>query len=205
MNFTISDAVAVAQSVATLKRHRFQKKMAVIKAFVKSSGGWNKAFYDKQPKAAVPVFDLLLKDGTWCLNELRMLSGDVIILCKVLGIPQEFRTVNRDRASGVDALCMLCIVCLGHASISISDKHLVVQPIGLPGFPTHSRCTYVTGTRTNWNIWTDKDSLTIIWSPWHKHSTGRMASCGTSLVSSMRLFGHVADPLDFNKRFTMVM
>jgi hypothetical protein len=107
MNFTISDAVAVAQSVATLKRHRFQKKMAVIKAFVKSSGGWNKAFYDKQPKAAVPVFDLLLKDGTWCLNELRMLSGDVIILCQVLGIPQEFRTVNRDRASGVDALCML--------------------------------------------------------------------------------------------------
>ncbi len=103
----LSDAVAVAQTVLALKQRRLQRKMAVIKAFVKSSGGWNRAFYEKQPKAEVPVFDLRLKSGSWCLDKLRMLSGDVIILCQVLGIPQEFRTRNRDNASGVDALCML--------------------------------------------------------------------------------------------------
>jgi hypothetical protein len=107
VSFTTSHAVAVAEGVAHLKHRRLQKKMAVIKAYVKSSGGWKKAFYDRQPKAQVPVFDLLLKDGTWCLQELRMLSGDAIILCQVLRIPQEFRTVNRDHASGIDALCML--------------------------------------------------------------------------------------------------
>ena len=88
-----------------LKQRRVKKTAAVVKAFVKMSGGWKKAFPDKEP--ACPKFDLLSKTGAWCNEELRMLSGDIIILRKQLGVPTKFRTGNRDCAEGVDALCML--------------------------------------------------------------------------------------------------
>jgi len=107
MNVGLSDVLPVVEAVATLKRRRLHEKLNVIKAHVKRSGGWNKAFPEKQPTAKVPVFDLQLKEGSWCMQELRMLSGDINILRQVLGIPLEFRTVNRDHASGLDALCML--------------------------------------------------------------------------------------------------
>jgi len=41
------------------------------------------------------------------MEELRMLSGDIIFLRGHLGIPNEFRTPNRDTARGVDALFIL--------------------------------------------------------------------------------------------------
>lgn len=107
MNFGLSDVLPVVEAVATIKRARMQQKLSIIKAYVKKSGGWYKAFPDKQTKAVVPVFNLLDKEGSWCMQELRMLSGDIAILRQILGIPLEFRTVNRDHASGVDALCML--------------------------------------------------------------------------------------------------
>jgi hypothetical protein len=53
------------------------------------------------------MFDLRAKTGAWCMQELGMLSGDIITLRHHLGIPRQFRTVNSDSASGLDALCML--------------------------------------------------------------------------------------------------
>ena len=44
MNFGLSDVLPVAEAVATLKRRRLHEKLNVIKAHVKRSGGWNKAF-----------------------------------------------------------------------------------------------------------------------------------------------------------------
>jgi hypothetical protein len=93
------------QALQLLKERRLKKTCLVVKAFVKMSGGWKKAFPDKEP--ACPKFDLFSKTGAWCDEELRMLSGDIVILRKQLGIPTKFRTGNRDCADGVDALCML--------------------------------------------------------------------------------------------------
>ena len=95
----------IAQVVVQVSRQRLEKTCRVVKAFVKQSGGWSKAFPDKS--VSYPKFDLLSKDGSWCMEEMRLLSGDIIILRKHLGIPTEFRSPNRDTASGVDALCML--------------------------------------------------------------------------------------------------
>ena len=72
---------------------------------IKRGCGWRKAFPDKEP--AAPPFDLDSKQGAWCMDELRLLSGNIRMLRKYLGIPIEFRTKNRDTCSGVDALCML--------------------------------------------------------------------------------------------------
>ena len=91
--------------VTALKRRRVLQTVRVVKGFVKMSGGWRKAFPDKEP--ATPKFELHSKLGSWCLDEMRMLSGDLIMLRKQMGIPIEFRTRNRDSCSGVDALCML--------------------------------------------------------------------------------------------------
>ena len=97
-----SDVVKV---IVALKKQRLQRTCRVVKAFVKQSGGWRKAFPDKAKDC--PKFDLFTKEGSWCMEEMRMLSGDIVILRKQLGIPLEFRTPNRDSATGVDALCML--------------------------------------------------------------------------------------------------
>jgi hypothetical protein len=99
------DPNVLTQVVMTIRRQRLEKTCRVVKAFVKQSGGWSKAFPDKS--ANYPKFDLYSKTGEWCLEELRMLSGDIEILRQHLGIPIEFRTSNRDSASGLDALCML--------------------------------------------------------------------------------------------------
>ena len=99
------NASDIVQIIEAVKRSRQAKVNAALRLFVKQSGGWSKAFPDKH--AHVEPFDLSQKSGPWCLDELRMLSGDIQILRKQLGIPQMFRTANRDTASGVDALCML--------------------------------------------------------------------------------------------------
>jgi hypothetical protein len=101
----IIDSNFVTQVVMEVRRRRLEKTCRVVKAFVKSSGGWSKAFPDKS--ADYPKFDLLSKEGSWCLEEMRMLSGDIAILREHLGIPMDFRTTNRDTESGVIALCML--------------------------------------------------------------------------------------------------
>jgi hypothetical protein len=95
----------VAGLLMVLKKRRLAHTCRVVKGFVKMSGGWSKAFPDKTP--AVPKFDLASKEGSWCMEEMRMLSGDIIMLRKQLGIPNEFRTKNRDTSCGVDVLCML--------------------------------------------------------------------------------------------------
>ena len=104
MNVNISD---VARVVEAVKKHRLRKICKTVKQVVKRSGGWNKAFPDSQKCSPASKFDLTSKTGEWCTEELRMLSGDVNLLRHHLGIPREFRTPNRDSASGVDALCML--------------------------------------------------------------------------------------------------
>jgi len=95
----------VFEVVDHVRRERLEKTCRVVKAFVKQSGGWRKAFPDKEP--AVPPWFLLSKEGSWCMENLRMLSGDAIVLRKAMGIPDPFRTPNRDSAPGIDALCML--------------------------------------------------------------------------------------------------
>ena len=100
-----SNIADVVQLVASVKKYRLQKVAQTVNAYVKMSGGWKKAFPDKG--TAVPRFDLTAQTGEWCLEELRMLSGDILILRKQMGIPRMFRTANRDTATGDDALCML--------------------------------------------------------------------------------------------------
>jgi hypothetical protein len=102
-----STAIAADISVVLtkIKQRRAVLTTRIVKSYVKMSGGWRKAFPDKEPVA--PKFDLTSKEGAWCMDELRMLSGDIVILRKQLGIPNEFRCKNRDTCSGVDALCML--------------------------------------------------------------------------------------------------
>ena len=95
----------ISRVVLEIRERRLKKKCQVVKAFVKQSGGWSKAFPDKAVN--YPNFDLLSKEGSWCMEEMRMLSGDIILLRESMGIPNEFRTPNRDTARGVDALCML--------------------------------------------------------------------------------------------------
>ena len=95
----------VCRVVDHVRRERLASTCRVVKAFVKQSGGWSKAFPDKEP--AIPPWFLLSKEGSWCMHNLRMLSGDAIFLRKAMGIPDPFRTPNRDSAPGIDALCML--------------------------------------------------------------------------------------------------
>ncbi len=53
-----NDAVHV---VRLLKERRLKQTCLAVKAFVKMSGGWRKAFPDKEP--ARPKFDLFSKTG----------------------------------------------------------------------------------------------------------------------------------------------
>jgi hypothetical protein len=98
-------AADISVVLTKLRQRRAALVTGLVKSFVKMSGGWRKAFPDKEPVAS--RFDLTSKQGSWCMEELRMLSGDIILLRKQLGIPIEFRTKNRDTSTGVDALCML--------------------------------------------------------------------------------------------------
>jgi len=98
-------AADISVVLTKLQQRRAALVTQVVKTFVKKSGGWRRAFPDKEP--AVPPFDLDSKQGAWCMDELRLLSGDIRLLRRYLGIPIEFRTRNRDTCSGVDALCML--------------------------------------------------------------------------------------------------
>ena len=66
----------VAGLFMLLKQRRLAQTCRVVKGFVKMSGGWTKAFPDKNQ--AVLKFDLASKEGSWCLEELRMLSGDIV-------------------------------------------------------------------------------------------------------------------------------
>ena len=99
------NASDILQIVTIVKERRLRKIRQVVSKFAKASGGWKKAFPDKQ--GYVDKFELSAKSGEWCMEELRMLSGDVEILRQHMGIPRNFRTPNRDTASGADALCML--------------------------------------------------------------------------------------------------
>ena len=77
-----------------------------VNAFVKMNRGESKKAFSGK-KTAMPRFNLSVQTDAWCTAELRMSSGNVKILREHMGIPRDFRTANRDKSSGDDALCML--------------------------------------------------------------------------------------------------